>query len=94
MLPLVSTYLRMYVLYIYPINFATVMLLYNVISITFLLYCHDSSVLTVYCTIGISTCTVREELDQHVTPEISTPTGDNPLTEKHQRNNNPAQGKL
>ena len=43
---------------------------------------------------GISTHTVREELDQHVTSGISTPTADHPPIEKHQENNNPAQGKL
>ena len=44
--------------------------------------------------IGISTHVAREELDQHVATEISTPTGDRPPTEKHPESNNPAQGKL
>ena len=37
---------------------------------------------------------VREELDQHVAPGISTPTEDQPPAEKLQENSNPAQGKL
>ena len=45
------------------------------------------------CT-GISTHTVGEELDQPVTAEISTPTEDQPPTEKNQDSNNPAQGRL
>lgn len=53
-----------------------------------------SDILILYCTVGISTHTVREELDQHVTPLISTPTEEHPPTEKHPENNNPAQGKL
>ena len=40
--------------------------------------------------IGISTRRVREELDQPVAPEVSTPTEDHPSTEK----NNPAFGKF
>jgi len=43
---------------------------------------------------GISTHTVGEELDQPVTAEISTPTEDQPPTEKNQDSNNPAQGRL
>ena len=46
-----------------------------------------------FCT-GISTHTVSEELDHPVAGEISTPTEDQPPTEKNQDSNNPAQGGL
>ena len=42
-----------------------------------------------YC-IGISSHPVREDLDQPVAPEVSTPTDDQPPTEKNQEIHNPA----
>ena len=44
--------------------------------------------------IGISTCSGREDLDQPVAPEVSTPTEDQPPTEKNQDSHNPALCKL
>ena len=46
-----------------------------------------------YC-IGISSHSVREDLDQPVAPEVSTPTDDQPLTEKNQEIHNPPLCKL
>ena len=47
-------------------------------------------ILSVAFCIGISTRSVREDLDQPVAPEVSTPTEDQPPTEKNQEINNPA----
>ena len=44
--------------------------------------------------IGISSHPVREDLDQPVAPEVSTPTDDQPPTEKNQEIHNPALCKL
>lgn len=43
--------------------------------------------------VGTST-QAREELEPPVAPEVSTPTEDQPPTEKVQENNNPAIGEL